>query len=95
MVRIVIEELDAEAADELRIRALANDCTIEEEARSVLSFVLNDRKVLPQPKNWALAIHERFRRVGIKEVVLPPRETGEPIQFVFRDDEDDGNNSGH
>ena len=33
MVRITIDELDAEAADELRIRALANDCSLEEEAR--------------------------------------------------------------
>ena len=95
MVHIMIHELDAEAADELRIRALANDCTVEEEARDILNFVLNDRKVLPQPKNWALAIHERFRRLGIKEVVLPPRDSGEPIQFIFRDDEDDGDNSGH
>ena len=95
MVRITIDELDVEAADELRIRALANDWTIEDEARDILNFVLNNRKVLPQPKNWGLAIHERFRRLGIKEVVLPPRDSGEPIQFVFRDDEDDGNNSGH
>lgn len=95
MVRITIDELDAEAADELGIRALANDCTIEEEARDILNFVLNNRKVLPQPKNWALAIHERFRPLGIKEVVLPLRDSGEPIQFVFRDDEDDGNNPGH
>ena len=95
MARIMIDDLDAEAADELRIRALANDRTVEEEARDILNFVLNDRKVLPQPKNWALAIHERFRPLGIKEVVLPPRDSGEPIQFVFRDDEDDGNNSGH
>ena len=92
MVRIVIHELDAEAADELRIRALANDCSIEEEARDVLSFALKNRGLLPQPKNWALAIHERFRRVGIKEVVLPSRDSGEPIQFVFRDDEDDDKN---
>ena len=99
MVRITIDELDAEAADELRIRALANDCSIEEEARDILNFALNNRKVLPQPKNWALAIHERFRRVGIrvgiKEVVMPPRDSGEPIQLVFRDNQDDGNNSGH
>ena len=95
MVRIMIDDLDAEAADELRIRALANDCTIEEEARDILNFVLNNRQVLPQPKNWALAIHERFRRLGIKEVVLPPRDSGEPIQFVFRDDKADGDNPGH
>ena len=95
MTSITIKGLDGDAADELRIRALANDCTIEDEARDILNFVLNNRKVLPQPKNWALAIHERFRRLGIKEVVLPPRDSGEPIQFIFRDDEDDGDNSGH
>ena len=95
MTSITINGLDGDAADELRIRALANDCTIEDEARDILNFVLNNRKVLPQPKKVGTAIHERFRRLGIKEVVLPPRDSGEPIQFVFRDDEDDGNNSGH
>ena len=92
MVRITIEELDAEAADELRIRALANDCSIEEEARSVLSFALRNRGMLPQPKNVGTAIHERFRPLGIKEVILPPRDSGEPIQFIFKE-EDDGDDT--
>ena len=82
MVRIMIEELDAEAADELRVRALANDCTIEEEARSVLSFALKNRGMLPQPKNAGTAIHERFKRHGSDGLETPTREkVREPIIF--------------
>ena len=89
MVGITIEGLDAEAADELRIRALANDCTIEEEARRALNFALKNRGILPQPKRVGTAIHERFKRLGIEEVILPPRDSGEPMQFVFRGDDGD------
>ena len=89
MNRITIKNLDPEATEELRIRALANDRTIEEEAREILSYILNNRTMLPHPKNWALAIHERFRPLGIKEVILPPRDSGEPIQYVFRDGDGD------
>ena len=82
MVRIMIDELDAEAADELRIRALANDCTIEEEARNVLSFALKNRGMLPQPKKVGTAIHERFKRHGSEGLETPTREkVREPIIF--------------
>jgi len=82
MVRITIHELDAEAADELRIRALANDCSIEEEARNVLSFSLKNRGMLPQPKNVGTAIHERFKRHGSEGLETPTREkVHEPIIF--------------
>ena len=82
MVRMTIDELDAEAADELRIRALANDCSIEEEARDILNFVLNNRKILPQPKNVGTAIHERFKRHGSEGLETPTREkVREPITF--------------
>ena len=82
MVRITIDELDAEAADELRIRALANDCTIEEEARNILRFVLRNRGMLPQPKNVGTAIHERFKRHGSDGLETPTREkVREPIIF--------------
>ena len=82
MVRIMIDELDAEAADELRIRALANDCSVEEEARNVLSFALKNRGVLPQPKKVGTAIHERFKRHGSEGLETPTREkVREPIIF--------------
>ena len=82
MARIMIDELDAEAADELRIRALANDCTIEEEARNVLSFALKNRGMLPQPKKVGTAIHERFKRHGSEGLETPTREkVREPIIF--------------
>lgn len=82
MVRIMIDELDAEAADELRIRALANDCSLEEEARNVLSFALKNRGMLPQPKKVGTAIHERFKRHGSEGLETPTREkVPEPIIF--------------
>ena len=82
MVRIMVDDLDAEAADELRIRALANDCSLEEEARNVLSFALKNRGVLPQPKKVGTAIHERFKRHGSEGLETPTREkVREPIIF--------------
>lgn len=82
MTSIIIKGLDGDAADELRIRALANDCTIEDEARDILNFVLNNRKVLPQPKKVGTAIHERFRRHGSDGLETPTREkVREPIIF--------------
>lgn len=82
MTSITIKGLDGDAADELRIRALANDCTVEDEARDILNFVLNNRKLLPQPKKVGTAIHERFRRHGSDGLETPTREkVREPIIF--------------
>ena len=82
MTSITIGSLDAAAADELRIRALANDCTLEEEARNILSYVLKHRGMLPQPRNPGTAIHERFKRHGGDGLELPTRQkVSEPPRF--------------
>ena len=82
MTSITIGSLDAAAADELRIRALANDCTLEEEARNILCFALTNWEILPPPKKLGTAIHERFKRHGGEGLTLPTREkVHEPPMF--------------
>ncbi len=92
MPSINLEDLDEETAVRLRARAVGNDCSIEEEALSVLRIALDTPGALPHPKNHAAAIHELFKDLGIVEVVHPPRGSGEPIQFVFKGEDGNGDN---
>ena len=90
-----MDDLDEETAVWLRARAAGNECSIEEEALNVLRFALDKPGMLPQPKRLGTAIHELFKDLGIVEVVVPPRSSGEPIRWIFRDDEGDDDDSGH
>ncbi|MYC33620.1 MAG: plasmid stabilization protein [Chloroflexi bacterium] len=92
MASINLDDLDEETAVRLRARAVGNGCSIEEEALNVLHIALDKPGVLPLPKDHAAAIHELFKDLGVVDVVVPPRSTGEPIQFIFKDavsDDDD------
>ena len=95
MVNINLDDLDEETAVRLRARAVGNGCSIEEEALNVLRLALDKPGALPQPKHLGIAIHELFKDIGIVEVVHPPRSSGEPMQFIFKDSEDDDNDSGY
>ena len=90
MVSINLDDLDHATAVRLRARAAGNECSSAEEALNLLRFALVEHGIrLPQPKDWALAIRERFKPLGIVDVVVPPRSTGEPIQWIFEEDEDE------
>ena len=74
----------------LRARAAGNECSSEEEAFNLLRFALVEHGIpLPPPKDWALAIRERFKPLGIVDVIVPPRSTGEPMQWIFAEDDDE------
>ena len=92
MVSINLGGLDEETAVRLRARAVGNGCSIEEEALSVLRIALDTPGALPQPKHMGKAIHELFKDLGVAEVVHPPRSSGEPIQFIFKDEDGVGDN---
>ena len=88
MVSINLEDLDHVTAVRLCARAAGNECSAEEEALNLLRFALVERGIgLPPPKKLGTAIHERFKRLGIADVVVPPRSSGEPIQWIFEEDE--------
>lgn len=89
MLSIQIDGLDEETALRLRARAAGNECSMEEEARNVLRFALDQPGMLPQPKRLGTAINELFKDLGIIDVIVPPRWTDEPIRFVFEDDDGD------
>ena len=90
MVSINLDDLDEETTVRLRARAAGNECSSEEEALNLLWFALVEHGIrLPPPKDWALAIRERFKPLGIVDVIIPPRSTGEPMQWIFREDDDE------
>ena len=88
MVSINLDDLDHVTAVRLRARAAGNERSAEEEALNLLRFALVERRIrLPPPKDWTLAIRERFKPLGIVDVIIPPRSTGEPMQWIFEEDE--------
>ena len=90
MVSVNLDGLDHITAVRLRARAAGNECSSEEEALNLLRFALVERGIrVPPPKNWTLAVRERFKALGIVDVIVPPRSTGEPIQWIFGDDEEE------
>ena len=90
MPSINLDDLDHITAVRLRARAAGNECSSEEEALNLLRFALVEHGIrLPPPKDWALAIRERFKPLGIVDVIVPPRSTGEPIQWIFEEDEEE------
>ena len=92
MVNINLDDLDEETAVRLRARAAGNESSIEEEALNVLRIALDTPGALPQPKRLGTAIHELFKDLGIVDVVVPRRSSGKPLQFIFKDSEDDTDN---
>lgn len=95
MASINLDDLDEETAVRLRARAVGNGCSIEEEALNILRIALDKPGALPPPKKLGSAIHELFKDLGIVDVVVPPRSSGEPIQYIFKDEDADGDNPGH
>ena len=90
MDSINLDDLDHITAVRLRARAVGNECSSEEEAVNLLRFALVERGIrLPTPKDWVLDIRERFKPFGIVDIIIPPRSTGEPMQWVFEEDDDE------
>ena len=71
-MNITIQNLDEGLERRLRIRAVANGHSIEEEARRILLAVL-DEETAP-PKDLAKMIRGRFKPFGGVELEIPPRD---------------------
>ena len=88
MTSVNLHNLDKGTA-RLRARAAGNGSP-EEEALNLLRFALVEHGVrLPPPKDWVLAIREHFKPLGIVDVVIPPRSSGEPMQWIFKEDDEE------
>ena len=71
MATMTIRNLEDEVKRRLRIRAAEHNCSMEEEARSILRAAL----AVPAPAtNLADAIRARFAPLGGVELDLPSRE---------------------
>ena len=79
MATMTIRNLDDEVKRRLRIRAAEHDCSMEEEARSILRAALS---VSAPTANLADAIRARFAPLGGVELHIPSRELmRHPPQF--------------
>ena len=90
MLSIQIDGLDEETALRLRARAAGNECSMEEEARNVLRFALDQPGMLPQPKRLGTAINELFKDLNVGVEVRPRSENPDQVvRFYWLDDDDD------
>ena len=79
MASITIRNLDDEVKHRLRVRAVENGRSMEEEARLILREAVAPE---PEPKNLAQFIHDCFAPYGGVDLELPPREpVREPPDF--------------
>lgn len=72
MASLTIRNLDNNVKAQLRQRAARNGCSMEAEARIILSQTLN---APVREQNLAAAIHRRFESLGIESLPIPPRQT--------------------
>ena len=75
MASITIRNLDDDVKRRLRVRAAANDRSMEEEAREILRSGVGEAA---PPKDLGRAIHARFAALGGVELELPERSPMRP-----------------
>lgn len=79
MASITIRHLDNDVKSRRPVRSSANDRSMEEEARVILSEAVGREA---QPENLASFIHDCFAPFGEVDLELPPREPmREPPDF--------------
>ena len=72
MASITVRNLDDEVKRKLRIRAAEHGCSMEAEAREILSEAVATE---PKPrKGLETRIHNRFKAIGGVDLELPKRE---------------------
>lgn len=78
MASIKIRHLDNDVKSRSRVRASANDRSMEGEARVILREAVGGGT---KPENLASFIHECFAPFGEVDLELPPCEPREPPDF--------------
>ena len=80
MASITVRNLDDEVKRKLRIRAAEHGCSMEAEAREILTQAVDD-SAAPQ-EGLGTRIHERFKAIGGVDLELPERvPMPEPPQY--------------
>jgi plasmid stability protein len=72
LASITIRNLDDKTKSRLRIRAAHKNCSMEEEARNILSAALAEEVATPQ--DLGESIVQLFGSLGGIELQIPPRE---------------------
>ena len=80
MASITVRNLDDEVKHKLRIRAAEHGCSMEAEAREIITKAVNS--VSAPRKGLGTRIHERFKAIGGIDLELPQRTASrEPPNF--------------
>jgi plasmid stability protein len=79
MAAITVRSLDDDVKQRLRVRAAKNGHSMEAEVRAILVDAVAEEE---EPRNWLVALHERFAALGGVELDIPPR-TSRPRVVEF------------
>ena len=83
MATITIRNLDEATKKNLRLSAAMHGCSMEEEARRILS-----RTLIAQghQKGLGSRIHQRFKKIGGFELPLPSRSMARPAPDFIKEE---------
>ena len=82
MSTLTIRNLDAEVKTRLRLRAAARGCSMEAEARRILSEAVS----APPAAQLAERIRARFRALGGVDLPVPPRQVARELALAAEDE---------
>ena len=79
MSSITIRNLDENLKVSLRMRAARHGVSMEQEMRNILQSTLAEEANFADGLTFSQRINQRFKGLGIEELVLPARQTARPL----------------
>lgn len=79
MSSITIRNLDENLKASLRIRAARHGVSMEQEMRNILQSTLAEEANFADGLTFSQRINQRFKGLGIEELLLPERQTARPL----------------
>ena len=79
MSSITIRNLDENLKASLRMRAARHGVSMEQEMRNILQSTLAGEANFSDGLSFSQRINQRFKGLGIEELVLPARQTARPL----------------
>jgi plasmid stability protein len=79
MSSITIRNLDENLKSSLRVRAARHGVSMEQEMRNILQSTLDGDANFSDGLTFSQRINQRFKGLGIEELVLPARQTARSL----------------
>ncbi len=79
MSSIIIRNLDENLKARLRMRAARHGVSMEQEMRNILQSTLDGEANFADGLTFTQRINQRFKGLGIEELLLPERQTARPL----------------